>query len=122
MLDLIILVLISLIVVSYFVADKKLENYFFDLDIIYFQFLEEEQQKIEIKMNIQKQIKLEQKIRYNNKVIKADKKHTKPVYIKGCGYISTYKDKPSSFDVWRSEGLNIRYKKEWKELRLNNQK
>lgn len=120
MVALIILVLISLILVCNFLADEKLEEYFFDLDIIYFEFLEEESDKLEIKNIIKKQIKLEQKIKKNNKVIKLYKNNKKTVYITGCGYIKAYLDKPSAFEMWKAEGLNIRYKKEWKELRLKN--
>ena len=65
-------------------------------------------------------IKLEQKIKNNNKIIKMYKKNKKPLYIKGCGIVMAYKDKPSSFDVWKAEGLNIKMKKEWQELRLKN--
>ena len=100
MLALIILVLISLIVVSYFVADKKLDYCFFDLDIIYFFFLEEESDKLEIKQNIKKQIEIEKQIKNNKN--------------------NTNLDKPSAFEIWKAEGLNIKYKKEWKELRLKN--
>ena len=120
MLALIILVLISLIVVSYFVADKKLENYFFDLDIVYFQFLKEESDKLEIKNIIKKQIKLEQKIKNNNKVIKLYKNNRKPVYIKDGCYVTAYLDKPSAFEMWKAEGLDIKYKNDWQELRLKN--
>ena len=120
MLALIILVLISLIVVSYFVAEKQLNYCFLDLDVIYFQFLEAESNKLEIKSIVKKQIEIEQKIKNNNKVIKINNKNIKPVYIKGCGYVTAYLDKPSAFEIWKAEALNNKYKKEWKELRLKN--
>lgn len=119
MLVLIILV-ICLTFISAFLAEKKLESAFLDLDFIYFEFLELESDKLEIKINIKKQMKLEQKIKKNNKVIKLYKNNTKPFYIKGCGYVTAYQDKPSYVDVWKAEGLNIKYKKAWKELRLKN--
>ena len=137
MLALIIFVLFCLILTSNFLADEKLDAYFFDLDIIYFDFLEEEkikqtekkkqEEKIKFlletiktkelirKINIKKMIKIEQKIIKNNNVIKLYKNNKKPVYITGCGYIKAYLYKPSSFDVWKAEGLNIKYKKEWQE-------
>ena len=120
MFDLIVLVVISLILISNFLFDEKLDSYFLDFDYIYFQFLEDESDKLEIKNLIKKQIKLEQKIKKNNKIIKTYKNSVKPFYIKGSGYIMVYDDKPSIFDVWKAEGLNIKYKKEWQKLRLKN--
>ena len=133
MLDLIILVLISLIFACNCLAYEKLEEYFFDLDIVYFDFLEEENLKIKkqieierkqkfiletiktkeliIKINIKNMIKIEQKIKNNNKLIKLYKNNKK-----------TVKDKPSAFDVWKAEGLNIKYKKEWQEKYNHNKR
>ena len=97
MLDLIILGLMVLVFTANFLADKNLENYFLDLDVIYFEFLKEEEESEKIKQQIKQQIELEQKIKNNNKILKNNKNNTNL-------------DKPSAFEIWKAEGLNIKYK------------
>jgi len=102
MLDLIILVLISLVFAANFLADIKLDSYFLDLDIIYFEFLKEEQEKLEIKINIKNMIKIEQKLKTYKKII-------------------NNKDS-SSYKIWLAEGSRIKLKKQWQEKYNHNKK
>lgn len=124
MLALIIVVLFTLILVSNFLADEKVEDYFLDLDFIYFDFLELEQikqtekkkqeekikfvletiktKKIIININIKNMIKIEQKLKTYKKIIN--------------------NKESSSYQIWLAEGLNVKLKEEWNERYKHNKR
>lgn len=119
------IILVVIINFIYFINNNySLEYFYYDFEVLYFSYLEEEKiRKEKEEEEIKKSNFIAETIKTKNIIININIKNMIKIEQKLKTYKKIIKNKESSsYEIWKAEGLSIKLREDWKKRFNHNKK